>query len=275
MSAPKELSPSEKMRAALPESSANKTTPPILFFLTGLLTTVFLVACCVAAIALWWIRPITYQDPERAKDLTNRIVSIAIPDSFVPRGTIEWNVAFLMRLRGVYYERLVGDGVLSLLEVNTRLANDDSVRRHIRETLLEESSRGITLVVDPTKHQKETLIINGEPVMFSLDTAHDPRTNESFRLVEGVFQGNSGQVLLALRVDSNRWLDEALPLDSLTSEDPDPKVPGWLRRMLQSIGQSAQPPIVESVPPSTTPVSPPLLPAETDPVPAPVPVPLK
>ncbi|HWL09682.1 MAG TPA: hypothetical protein VNQ76_14825 [Planctomicrobium sp.] len=272
MSSPnKDLTPSEKMRAALPGKTAARSTPPFLLILVGVLSTGLVFACCFSGIALWWFRPITVNDPERARELTHQIVSISIPESFVPKGTVEWNVGFVMRLRGVYYERLVGDGVLSLLEVNTRLANDDTVRRHIRETLLEESSRGTTLVVDPAKNQKETLVINGEPVMFNLDIARDPRTNEAFRLVEGVFQGNSGQVLLSLRVDSNRWLDEAVPLDSLTTEEADPKLPGWLKRMLHSIGGNAEEPAhSEPVSPVVAP-TPAVLP-ENEPVPAPGPL---
>ena len=272
MNSPKELSPSEKMRAAIPEDKSVRRAPPLMIFLLGLMTTVLLVGALLSVVALWWFRPMTSENPERARKLTQEIVTITVPDSFVPRGTIEWNVGFLMRLRGVYYQRLVGDGVLSLLEVKTSLANDDSARRQIRETLLEESSTGAALVVDPAKSQKETIEILGEPVLFHLDIARDPRTNETYRLIEGVFQGNSGQVLLAMRVDSNRWLDEALPLDSLTSSEPEGKLPNWLMSMLKSIGRGESAENsggTSSTPPIATPDAIPAL------APAPAPGPLQ
>ncbi len=264
MASSKDLTPSEKMRAANPKKDAARQARPILYFLLGLLTMVMLGACCFAGVAVWWFRPLTSENPEVALKVTQEIVSIEIPDTFVPRGTIQWNIAFLMRLRGVYYERLVGDGVLTLLEVNTKLANDDNIRRHIRDTLLQESTSGTTLVIDPSRSRKETIQVAGEPVMFDLDVAQDPRTSESFHLFEGVIQGKSGQVLLALRVDSNRWLDEPLELDGPTLESSHENLPHWLITMLHSINRGDVVKDSDSFVPTSSPAGQPEKPESAD-----------
>ncbi|SFH59216.1 hypothetical protein [Planctomicrobium piriforme] len=259
MNSSKELTPSEKMRSALPDEPKTRRSHPIVIFLTGLLTTALLASCCVCGIAAWWFRPQVNENPERARELTAQIVSISIPEAFQPKGTIEWNLGFLMRLRGAYYERLVGDGVLTLLEVNTRLANDDSVRRHVVDTLLEEGSSGTSLVIEKAKTRKETFEIAGEPVVFTIELARDPRTGSTFHLVEGVFNGNAGQVLLAMRVDANHWQDEAVPLDAAATSDANAALPFWLTGMIRSIGQSPSG-TVPAVPPGT-PADSPLMPA--------------
>ncbi|WP_437192834.1 hypothetical protein [Planctomicrobium sp. SH527] len=215
---------------------------PVVIFLMGLLPLILVASGCLCGIGVWWFRPITSQNAERVHQLVDQMVSISIPETFVPRGTIEWNIAFVMRLRGVYYERLVGDGVLSLVEVNSRLPNDDSVRQHIRETLLEEGSSGTMLVIDKQKTRKQVFELAGESVTFTFDIARDVRTNELFHLVEGVFQGNSGQVLLSLRVDSTRWMDEPASLDVQTDIESANRLPRWVEKLILSIGQ---PPVVE------------------------------
>lgn len=242
MNSPKDLTPSEKMRAAIPVENRSKRWHPVVIFLMGLLPLLLVASSCLCGIGVWWFRPITSQNPERVHQLVEQMVSISIPETFVPRGTIEWNIAFVMRLRGVYYERLVGDGVLSLVEVNSRLPNDDSVRQHIRETLLEEGSSGTMLVIDKQRTRKQVFELAGESVTFTFDIARDVRTNELFHLVEGVFQGNSGQVLLSLRVDSTRWMDEPGTLDAQTDIESANRLPRWVEKLILSIGQ---PPVVE------------------------------
>jgi hypothetical protein len=238
MNAPKELTPSEKMRSALPDEPKLRRTHPLVFFLTGLLTTVLLGTCCFCGIAAWWLRPQIHEDPERASELTRQIVAITIPDTFQPRGTIEWNLGFVVHLRGVYYERLFGDGVLTLLEVDSLLANDDKIRQHIRDTLLEEGTTGTHLVIDKKLTRKEVFDIGGKPVTFTIDTARDNRTTEVYQLLEGVFPGKSGLVLLSLRVDSRYWQDEAVPLELAAATPASATLPLWLSGMIRSIGQS-------------------------------------
>src|SRR5690606_23513100 len=106
-----------------------------------------------------------------------------------PQGLIEWNLPLTLQLRGVYYQRYVGDGLLTLLEVNTQLSSDQTIRNHIRKTLLEEGSGGTQLVIDQSKTHRESFEIAGEEIPFTFELAREG--NEVFHLVEGVFPGKN------------------------------------------------------------------------------------
>ncbi|WP_437226370.1 hypothetical protein SH661x_004549 [Planctomicrobium sp. SH661] len=233
MSESKDLTPSEKMRAALPNDSRDSRTRPWLAILTGMFAALFLIGCCVCGIAAWWFRPLIRENPEQAKSLTQQIVDIAIPEPFQPHGLIDWNLAFVMHLRGVYYERYVGDGVLTLLEVNTQLSHDETIRNHIRKTLLEEGAGGTELIVDHSQTHREIFTISGQQIPFTFEVARDGA--EIFHLVEGVFPGKNGQVLLTMRVDELHWKNEA-DFAAVEPGKPASIVPIWVWDMISSIG---------------------------------------
>jgi len=249
MSDSKDLTASEKMRAALPDEPKSRLRP-WLAVLTGAVFGCLIIGCCVCGVGIWWFRPLIRENPDQAKTLTQQMVDIVIPEPFQAHGLIDWNLAFVMHLRGVYYQRYVGDGVLTLLEINTRLSHDDTIRRHIRKTLLEEGSGGTELIVDHSQTHRENFVIAGVQVPFTFEVARNG--NEVFHLVEGVFDGKNGQILLSLRVDDLHWKNE----DDFQAGDSAPdnqSIPIWVRRMIQSIGQPAQP---NAVPETSSPVPP-------------------
>lgn len=258
----KHRSPSEKMRSALPDEPHERRPNPLLLVLTGALSLALVLACCVCGIGAWWFRPQLIDNPVHAEQVLGEIVDIQIPETFHPRGTIEWNVAFVLSLRGVYFERFVGDGTLVLLEVKGDMTQEDHLRRHIRRTLLEEGSGGSQLVVDKTKTFAENFEIRGQSVPFTFEIARNPQTNRTYHIVDGVFEGKSGQVLLTLRVDDEHWNDEP---DSPSSEGEarSQKIPRWVEAMLASLGRS--PADRGDVPADPTPAG---APAEPNPTPA-------
>lgn len=198
-------SPERFRKSAGGKTDREPRNSPWLVLLAGFLSAVLLLACCACGIGMWWFRPQIDADPQLASVRTTEMADIAIPPMFQPRGVIDWNLAFFVRLSGVYYERLPGDGVLSLVEVHSRLAHDADVRRHIRNTLLQEGAGGMPLVVDEKETTRRTYEIQGELVTFSFEIARDPATQRTFHVVEGVFPGHRGEVLLALRIDQDRW----------------------------------------------------------------------
>lgn len=247
MSESKDLSPSEKMRAALPDDPGDSRIRPFLAVLTGVVSALLVIGCCICGAGIWWFRPVIRENPEQTKELTQQIIDIAIPEPFQPHGLIDWNLAFVMHLRGVYYQRYVGDGVLTLLEVNTRLSHDETIRNHIRKTLLEEGPGGTELVVDHSQTYREIFEVAGQQVPFTFEIARNG--NEVHHLVEGVVAGKNGQVLLSLRVDELHWKNEA----DFAAADQGAKitpVPIWVRQMIASIGQPQNP---ESSPPTLSP----------------------
>lgn len=182
-----------------------KRAHPLLVLLAGFVSAMLLLFGCLCGGALWWFRPQIHEEPDRARELLTEIVDIRIPDVYQPQGTVEWNLAFLMDVRGVYYERFVGDGILTIVEVTSRIGMDDDVRRHIRQTLLEKGGGGAPLVINDAETERRRFEIRGEEVPFTFEIGRDPPSGRTFRIVEGVFDGKAGQVLLSLRVNEEHW----------------------------------------------------------------------
>ncbi|WP_437202549.1 hypothetical protein [Planctomicrobium sp. SH664] len=214
----KETSAQEKMRAA---AEAERPTSPWLLVGGGLAAALLVIGCGFCAIGMWWFRPQITEDPEQASQMLQRMVEIHLPADFQPRGTVEWNMGYVLRLKGVYYESHDGKWLFTAVEVNSRLASDSAVRRHIRETLLQEGAGGTPLIVDNTRTRQESYRINGAPVDFNFETAEDPSTKRIYHLVQGVLNSKSGgQVLVSIRVDADSWQPEIVQkmLGSLSQE---------------------------------------------------------
>jgi len=206
MSENKPISASEKMKGPLRGEPGEQRTHPVLVMLAGFLSAFVLIGCCLCGGGLYWFRPEIREDAVQAERLLREIVEIRIPESFQPFGTIEWNVAYALRLRGVYFERFVGDGVIALVEANSRFGNHEDVRRHIRQTMLKKGGGGTPLVINDNDTTVRMFKIRGKDVPFLFEIGHDPaQPNSKFHLVEGVFDGKHGQVMLSVRVDAGHW----------------------------------------------------------------------
>ncbi len=205
----KEPLTSKKMLAA-EESEKDRPTHPMLVLVAGFVSAILLFFCCACSGAMWWFRPEIYEDPDRAMQLTQEIVEIHIPDSYQPKGTIELNAAYLMSIRGVYYERFAGDGLLTLIEINSQFRSDEDVQRHIRKTLMEKGGGGTPLVVDESKTVRLPIDVQGEEVLFVFEVGQDPPTRKKYHLVEGAFPGKNGEVLLSMRVNEDNWEESSI-----------------------------------------------------------------
>lgn len=209
----KEPSVSKKMLAA-EQSEKNQPAHPVLVLVAGFVSAVLLFFCCACGSAMWWFRPEISENPDRARQLVTEMVDIQIPDSYQPKGTIEMNVAYIMSVRGAYYERFVGDGLLTLIEVSSRFQAEGDIREHFRQTLIEKGGGGTPLVIDEADSRRIGIEINGELVSFQFDIGRDPPSGRTFHIVEGVFAGKQGEVLLAMRVHEDNW-EESSILDML------------------------------------------------------------
>ncbi|MCA8998848.1 MAG: hypothetical protein KDA80_17750 [Planctomycetaceae bacterium] len=211
MSEKKPVSASEKMKAARPGDPDEQKAHPLLVLLAGFASAFLLIGCCVCGGGLYWFRPEIHESPDRAREVTSEIVEITVPESYQPKGTIEWNIAYTMSLRGSYYERFIGDGLISLVEVNSRLGTHEDVRRHIRQTLLSKGGGGTPLVVNDSETTVRMFKVRGKEIPFTFEVGQDPaEPSRKFRLVEGVFDGKQGQVLLSVRVDEDHWDETAI-----------------------------------------------------------------
>ena len=187
----------------------------LLLMVAGGLATVLLLACCVCGGAMFYFRPKIEQNPEKALALTKQMLrAITIPESFEPRGTIELNVFHQLRVSGAYYEMPNVDSVLALIHVESRWSSQARVRQHIRETLLERGGAEEPLLVQ--EREVREIPVGLDSIRFEFATGKDLATDKSYKLVDGLVPGTTGDVLICFKIDSDAW-DEAEVLAMLNS----------------------------------------------------------
>jgi len=168
------------------------------------------------------LRPHVTDDPAAVAPLMEQLLTVNVPPVFAPRGTIEWNVAFTMSMRGAYYdyapygvtsaEALADktDGELAFVGVDHRFQDKPDVRQHIEQVLRQRGAGTQELALESV--ESRMVPINGEPYPFEFETRSAPagrsKPKVSYRLIHGVVNGRSGPVLIVLRVplDGN-WND--------------------------------------------------------------------
>ncbi|MGD9854523.1 MAG: hypothetical protein AB7U20_06180 [Planctomycetaceae bacterium] len=180
-------------------------------------------SCCLCSGLLYRQRPQFLQDPATAATFTRQMLSIDIPESFTPQGTINWHVPFLLTMRGAYFSQSVSTGELTLLEVNSQFIEQPEFRRHIIESLRQHGA-GSGFDLNVLQTETKVFQIGQEPVEFEFLTAEDRTTGKGRRLVDGVVAGTNGPVLVSLWVDEEIWDAEQVT------------------RMIESIDRTPQPP---------------------------------
>ena len=187
----------------------------LLLMVAGGLATVLMLACCICGGAMIYFRPKIEQDPEKAIALTQQMLrGITIPESFEPRGTIELNVFHQLQVSGAYYEMPKVESILALIHVESRWSSQARVRQHIRETLLERGGAEVPLAVQAREVRE--VQVGPDIIRFEFVTGKDLATDKTYKLVEGLVPGTTGDVLVCFKIDSDAW-DEAEVLAMLKS----------------------------------------------------------
>lgn len=171
--------------------------------------TAAIVGACFAG--AYFFFPRVDEEPSAVADVMDGMLDIDIPAVFEPRGTIEWNMALVMTMRGAYFEPVDSErnGILLFVQVEGGSGDKPEVREHIENVLWQDGSATEQLVLETESHEERMVLVRGDPVPFVFETATDAQTKTTYRLVHGVVEGVEGPVLIALRmqVDSG-WNDE-------------------------------------------------------------------
>lgn len=176
----------------------------LLLMVAGGMATILMLACCICGGAMFYFRPRIEQSPEKAVALTKQVLrTITIPEQFEPRGTIELNVFHQLEVRGAYYELPKVESLLALIHVDSRWNSKARVRQHIRDTMLERGGAEEPLLVE--KREVREIQIGNEPVKFEFAIAKDMSTDKTYRLVEGLVAGTTGDVLIMVKIDALYW----------------------------------------------------------------------
>jgi len=175
---------------------------------------ILLVLCAACGIGLYSFRPVVDADPEAARKVQEGALDIQIPMIFDPKGTIDWNVAFLLHMRGAYFEHSKADGEIVLLHADSRFFSSPELVDHVRKTLLDKGGTGVPLKRDEVSFRE--YIIQNQPVKFRFEKGRSPTNDKPYYVVDGVVQGKTGQVLIGIRLEADAW-DETQMMGMLES----------------------------------------------------------
>ena len=152
--------------------------------------------------ALYWFRPHLSESPAQAQKLASEILPLEIPSKYRPKGTIDWNLASLISLRGAYFEHVSGQGTLMLVEADSRYSHDEVLRQHFQRTLFEEGGGGAPLVV--VDHYDRELTVRDQKLPFHFEIGKEANSEKPIFVVHGVVpgpvrrEGQRSAVLIAL-----------------------------------------------------------------------------
>lgn len=197
-------SPTSASERFLSGFSPPKPRSRIATVLTTLLSVALLAVCGVCAGGLYFFRPQLEQDASRVGVVEAQMVRIDVPPAFEPRGTIEWDLLWLVLMRGTYYELTGGDGMLMLLQVDSRLMEEADVREHVERTLREKGGGGPPLTITSSGKFMDVLI-RDSLVTFRERIGTSPVDQTRYHLVEGIVDGHAGKVLVAFRLTDDAW----------------------------------------------------------------------
>jgi hypothetical protein len=189
---------------------ASPATVALLFLGVGSIA-----VCGLCGGAMYVFQPHVSEDPADVRALMDELLTVDIPAApaavaFEPRGTINWNVAFMLSLRGAYYETQDEelDGLLMFLEVSGASLEKPQVRSHV-DRVLRERSDGRIQLAPGGRSEVRRLPVRGVPCEFAFETGTNTASGDSYRLVTGTVPGRGGsEVLIALRIrQSPEWSD--------------------------------------------------------------------
>ncbi len=112
-----------------------------------------------------------------------------------------------MTMRGAYFVHSLGDGEISLLQVNSAYLSQPGFREHIIRSLQEQGAGG-GFELNIRESNVRTIDVFARPVEFRFTSGEDRTTGAERRLVDGVVDGIEGPVLIVLWVDEDNWSEE-------------------------------------------------------------------
>ena len=174
----------------------------------------FLVLCVACGLGLYSFRPVIHASPEAAVEAQQSALDIQVPKIFVPKGTIDWNVAFLLQMHGAYFEHSLADGEIVLLHADSRFFSSQELRDHVRTTLLDKGGTGVPLKRDDVSFRE--IMIQNQPVKFRFEKGRSPTSDKPYYVVDGVVPGKTGEVLIGIRLEADAW-DESQMMGMLES----------------------------------------------------------
>jgi hypothetical protein len=200
-----------------PEKPGMSTGTKVLIIL-GIIFLVLVLLCCgFGGAFVWWgtayMKDAISDDPQVVREVTGEIVEIDIPDKIKPLFSMDMNVPFSdqrVMVMVVYGDQ--GDGTAVMLASFGEAFADQGqaqMRQQMEQSLREQGFSPDSGAGAGEATEKE-IVIRGEPVKFMFATAKDPDSGEDRIHVTGMFEGNTGPVMIMVFADPEKLSEEEI-----------------------------------------------------------------
>ena len=156
------------------------------------------------------------KDPAKIREITDKIVTIAIPESLPPVLAMEFVVPLVNMpfITWVQYGEEHGENMLGLAQFNEQL-DERQMRSQWQQSMQQNGQRGydeIDVEMSETVEQE----VNGQPASFNVAQGHDRNSKAEVWQVSGTFHGKGGPALLHIKVSAEEFTKDQV-LDILKS----------------------------------------------------------
>jgi hypothetical protein len=161
-------------------------------------------------------------DPVKARDITESIVTIEIPPSLEPQGSIDFRIPIQgdLFMRGAFYGSDEGDNHLIIGEFNAEMVNSGDFETQFRESM-NNSRREEHEDLDIVESETYDAEVNGEEASFRIAKAEGRKSKKAYWQVTGEFRGDAGPAILIMRLAADKFSKDDVIAVIKSMEDPE------------------------------------------------------
>jgi hypothetical protein len=181
---------------------------------------IVLLCCGVFGAGTFFVAQMAQQalsnDPDKVHDLTAEIVTIQIPDTLKPLGSLDLNIPIVNTrlMTGVAYRDASQYNVLMLGQFGEQFADDETMQLHWKQFSHESGRHADDVRIEES--EKYDTQVNGQPANFTIGKGRDRKAEREVWEVAGKFRGHGGPAVLILRLNASDFSKEQV-LDVLKS----------------------------------------------------------
>ena len=201
-----------------PYQKPGMSTGTKVLIILGIIFLVLALLCCGGGVAVFWagasyMKDAISDDPQVIRRVTAEIADIDVPEKLKPQFSMNMKVPISgdkLMVMVVYGNQADGTAVM-LASFGEAFADQGQAQmRQQMEQSLREQGFSPGGGVGPGEATEKEIEVRGEPVKFMFATAKDPDSGEDRSHVTGMFEGNTGPVMIMVFADPEKLSEEEI-----------------------------------------------------------------
>ncbi len=148
-------------------------------------------------------------DPAKAREITDEIVKIEIPESLEAQGSVDLRVPFRgdRLMSWAIYASEDNESHLILGEFAPALADSGDFEAQLRESM-RETGKSDDEDLDVLESETYNATIHDKEASFRISKAEGRQSKQTYWQVTGQFRGDAGPAILIMRLDADQFTKE-------------------------------------------------------------------